>query len=300
MKPVTPLLGMTGFGRAEGQAGDVAWAWEARSVNGRNLDVKFKLPPGYEAFETKIREGCAKRFKRGSIQISLAPKRDSTSIGPMVRVNHEMIAFYLAEGQALIEQGKVGRPSLDGLLQLRGVLESADFVEPDEVKAAREAALIIGLDTALDALLAARHREGEGLFTLFETLLSRIEATTHQAEAAAEAQVLAIRDRVQKRAAELLGDVPYDQQRLLQEAAALALKADVREELDRLRAHSGEARALLQQGGDIGRKLDFLAQEFHRESNTLTAKAAALELTRAGLDLKASVDQLKEQAANVE
>ncbi len=300
MKPVTPLLGMTGFGRSEGQAGDVAWAWEARSVNGRNLDVKFKLPPGYEAFETKIREGCAKRFKRGSIQISLATKRDTTSIGPMIRVNHDMIEFYLSEGQALIEQGRVGRPSLDGLLQLRGVLESADFVEPDEVKAAREAALIVGLDTTLDALLAARHREGEGLFTLFETLLTRIETTTHQAEAAAEAQVLAIRDRVQKRAAELLGDVPYDQQRLLQEAAALALKADVREELDRLCAHSGEARALLQQGGDIGRKLDFLAQEFHRESNTLTAKAAALELTRAGLDLKASVDQLKEQAANVE
>jgi uncharacterized protein (TIGR00255 family) len=295
MKPVTLLLGMTGFGRAEGQVGDVAWAWEARSVNGRNLDVKFKLPPGYEAFETKIREGCAKRFKRGSIQISLATKRDSTNIGPMIRVNQDMIEFYLSEGQALIEQGRVGRPSLDGLLQLRGVLESADFVEPDEVKAAREAALIVGLDGALDALLAARHREGEGLFTLFNALLSRIEATTQQAEAAAEAQVVAIRDRVQKRAAELLGDVPYDQQRLLQEAAALALKADVR-----LRAHSGEARALLQQGGDIGRKLDFLAQEFHRESNTLTAKAAALELTRAGLDLKASVDQLKEQAANVE
>ena len=300
MKPVTPLLGMTGFGRAEGQAGDVAWAWEARSVNGRNLDVKFKLPPGYEAFETKIREGCAKRFKRGSIQISLATKRDTTTIGPMIRVNQDMIEFYLSEGQALIEQGKVGRPSLDGLLQLRGVLETADFVEPDEVKAARESALTVGLDSALDALLAARHREGEGLFALFETLLTRIETVTAQAEAAAEAQVVAIRDRVQKRAAELLGDVPYDQQRLLQEAAALALKADVREELDRLRAHSGEARALLQQGGDIGRKLDFLAQEFHRESNTLTAKAAALELTRAGLDLKANVDQLKEQAANVE
>jgi uncharacterized protein (TIGR00255 family) len=300
MKLVTPLLGMTGFGRAEGQAGDVAWAWEARSVNGRNLDVKFKLPPGYDSFETKIREGCAKRFKRGSIQISLATKRDTTSIGPMVRVNQEMIEFYLAEGNHLIEQGRVGLPSLDGLMQLRGVLESADFVEPDEVKAAREAALIVGLESALDALLTARRREGEGLFTLFDTLLSRIEAITHQAEAASEAQVMAIRDRVQKRAAELLGDLSYDQQRLLQEAAALALKADVREELDRLRAHSGEARALLQQGGDIGRKLDFLAQEFQRESNTLTAKAAALELTRAGLDLKASVDQLKEQAANVE
>jgi uncharacterized protein (TIGR00255 family) len=300
MKPLTPLLGMTGFGRAEGQAGDVAWAWEARSVNGRNLDVKFKLPPGYEAFETKVREGCAKRFKRGSIQIALATKRDTSNIGQMVRVNHDMIDFYLAEGNALMEQGRAGRPSLDGLLQLRGVLESADFVEPEDVKAARESALMVGLDAALDALLAARQREGEGLFNLFDSLLSRIEAITQHAEAAADAQVVAIRDRVQKRAAELLGDVPYDQQRLLQEAAALALKADVREELDRLRAHTGEARALLHHGGDIGRKLDFLSQEFHRESNTLTAKAAALELTRAGLDLKASVDQLKEQAANVE
>jgi uncharacterized protein (TIGR00255 family) len=300
MTPVTPLLGMTGFGRMEGQAGDVAWAWEARSVNGRNLDVKFKLPPGYEAFETTIREGCAKRFKRGSIQVSLATKRDTTAIGPMVRVNHEMIDYYLAEGNALIEKGLVGRPSLDGLLQLRGVLETADFIEPDAVKAAREAALTRGLDCALDMLFAARQREGEGLHVLFETLLTRIEIITQQAAAAAEAQVVAIRDRVQKRAGELLGDVPCDQQRLMQEAAALALKADVREELDRLRAHSGEARSLLQQGGDIGRKLDFLAQEFHRESNTLTAKSAALELTRAGLDLKASVDQLKEQAANVE
>ncbi|GBF57317.1 hypothetical protein PbB2_00982 [Candidatus Phycosocius bacilliformis] len=300
MKPATPLLGMTGFGRAEGQVGDVAWVWEARSVNGRNLDVKFRVPPGYETFEPRIREGCSRRFKRGSIQVSLSTKRDISQIGPLVRINQDMVDYYLSAGASLIAEGRVDRPRWDGLLQLRGVVESADIVEPDEVRLAREAALATGLEAALDGLHEARLREGDGLLVLFDQLLGRIAAITATAEAAAEAQVVAIRDRVQKRAGELLGDVPYDPQRLLQEAAALALKADVREELDRLAAHTEQARALLAQGGDIGRKLDFLAQEFHRESNTLTAKAAALELTRAGLDLKATIDQLKEQAANVE
>jgi uncharacterized protein (TIGR00255 family) len=294
------LLGMTGFGRAEGQVGDVAWVWEARSVNGRNLDIKYKLPHGYEAIEPRIREGCASRFKRGSIQVSLSIKRDATNQSPSVRINHDMIAFYLAECAELIAAGQIMPPRLDGLLHLRGVLETADVTEADDVKALRETAIHHGLEAALDHLLAERRREGEGLFEVFTQNFSRIDALIRQAEAAAEAQVLAIRDRVQKRASELLGEIPFDPQRLAQEAAALALKADVREELDRLGAHLVSAQTLLAQGGDIGRKLDFLAQEFHRESNTLTTKAAAMALTQVGLELKALVDQLKEQAANVE
>ena len=294
------LLGMTGFGRAEGQVGDVAWVWEARSVNGRNLDIKYKLPPSYEGFEPRIREGCSSRFKRGSIQVSLSIKRDATTHSPSVRINHDMIAFYLAEGAELIAAGQVRPPRLDGLLHLRGVIETADVSEPDDVKAIREAAILDGLETALDHLLTERRREGDGLFDIFTHLFNRMDELIPLAETAAEAQVLAIRDRVQKRAAELLGDVPFDPQRLAQEAAALALKADVREELDRLAAHRASAQTLLTQGGDIGRKLDFLAQEFHRESNTLTTKAATMALTQVGLELKALVDQLKEQAANVE
>ncbi|WP_284360213.1 YicC/YloC family endoribonuclease [Candidatus Phycosocius spiralis] len=291
---------MTGFGRAEGQVGDMTWVWEARSVNGRNLDIKHKLPPGHDGFEPRIREACTKRFKRGSLQVSLSVKRNTVNQNPSVRINLDMIDFYLAEGSALIAAGQVLPPRLDGLLHLRGVLEAADTCEAVEVKASRDAAILEGLEAALDQLLAERQREGDGLFDVFTQNFSRIDELIRQADTAAEAQVLAIRDRVHKRAVELLGEVPFDPQRLAQEAAALALKSDVREELDRLAAHLTSARTLLNHGGDIGRKLDFLAQEFHRESNTLTTKAATIALTNIGLELKALVDQLKEQAANVE
>jgi uncharacterized protein (TIGR00255 family) len=296
----THISGMTGFGRADGLVLDVAWVWEARSVNGRNLDVKFRTPPGLESLEPKIREACAKRFKRGSIQVSLSAKKESASTAPQLRINQEVLAFYIQEGRHLVEAGTVKKPTWDGLLALRGVVETSDVVEPDDVKAAREAAFVAGLDVALDALQEVRRTEGRALYKLFSDIFDKIASVSVTAEAAAEDQVKAIRDRVQKRAAELLGETPYDEARLLQEAAALALKADVREELDRLASHVEEARKLLAAGGDIGRKLEFLAQEFHRESNTLTAKAAAMPLTRAGLELKATVDQLKEQAANVE
>ena len=295
-----PISGMTGFARSEGVCVDVIWVWEARSVNGRNLDVKFRTPPGLDALEPRIREACAKRFKRGSIQVSLSAKKESPNTAPLLRINQEVLSFYLHEGQHLVEAGIVSKPTWDGLLTLRGVIETSDIVEAEDVKATREAAFIVGLDSALDGLQEARRTEGRSLHKLFTDIFDKIAAVSATAEAAAEDQVRAIRDRVQKRAAELLGETPYDEARLLQEAAALALKADVREELDRLASHVDEARKLLAGGGDIGRKLEFLAQEFHRESNTLTAKAAAMPLTRAGLELKAAVDQLKEQAANVE
>jgi uncharacterized protein (TIGR00255 family) len=294
------ISGMTGFARSEGTIGDYAWVWEARSVNGRNLDVKFRTPPGMDSLEPRIREACAKRFKRGSIQLSLSAKKETANLVPKLQINQEVLNFYLLQGRPLVEAGTVGKPSWDGLLALRGVVESSEVVEADDVKAQREAAILVGLETALDGLQDARRTEGRALHKLFSDIFDKIASVSQTAEAAAEDQVRAIRDRVQKRAAELLGETPYDETRLLQEAAALALKADVREELDRLASHVEEARKLLAAGGDIGRKLEFLAQEFHRESNTLTAKAAAMPLTRAGLDLKATVDQLKEQAANVE
>lgn len=295
-----PLSGMTGFGRSEGIVGDVAWVWEARSVNGRNLDVKFRTPPGFDGLETRIREACAKRFKRGSIHVSLSAKKEPANSAPQLRINQDVLNFYLKEGQDFIASGAVAKPSWDGLLSLRGVVETAEIADAEEVKAVRDTAIIAGLEDALEALSSSRKAEGLMLGKLFGEIFTKIDAVSHVAEAAGEDQARAIRDRVQKRAGELLGEVPHDEQRLLQEAAALALKADVREELDRLAAHVAEARKLLAGGGDIGRKLEFLAQEFHRESNTLTAKAAALPLIRAGLDLKSAIDQLKEQAANVE
>jgi uncharacterized protein (TIGR00255 family) len=295
-----PLSGMTGFGRSDGNFADIAWTWEVRSVNGRNLDVKYRTPPGYDGLETRIREACAKRFKRGSLQVTLSAKKENANTTPMLKINHDLIAFYLAQGRPLIESGQISPPTWDGLLGLRGVIETSDITEAEDVRIKRDVALMEGLDVALDALQVARQTEGAMLYALFSDIFDKIDTLSHSAGVAADDQVFAIRDRVQKRAKELLGDVPFDEARLLQEAAALALKSDVREELDRLASHVVEARKLLASGGDIGRKLEFLAQEFHRESNTLTAKAAAITLTRAGLDLKATVDQLKEQACNVE
>lgn len=291
---------MTGFGRSDGTFGDMAWTWEVRSVNGRNLDVKFRTPPGYDGLEARIREACGKRFKRGSIQVSLSAKKDNANTTPLLKVNHELVEFYVREAKAYIATGEVARPTWDGLLGLRGVIETTDIVEADDVRAAREQILIAGLEQALDVLAQARLTEGAMLHKVFTDIFDKIDALSKSAINAADDQVRAIRDRVQKRATELLGEIPFDEVRLLQEAAALALKADVREELDRLASHVVDARALLDAGGDIGRKFEFIAQEFHREANTLTAKAAAIVLTRVGLELKATVDQLKEQSANVE
>jgi uncharacterized protein (TIGR00255 family) len=295
-----PLSGMTGFGRSDGTYADIAWTWEVRSVNGRNLDIKFRTPPGYDGLDLRIREACAKRFKRGSLQVSLSAKKDNASTTPMLRINHDLVAFYIQQGAALVSSGQIAKPSWDGILGLRGVVETSESVETDDVRQARDSALLDGLDIALDALVQARHTEGQMLGALFGSLFDKIEALSQAAVTAADEQVHAIRDRIQRRARELLTELPFDEARLLQEAAALALKSDVREELDRLSSHVVEARKLLSAGGDIGRKLEFLAQEFHREANTLTAKAAAIPLTRAGLELKATVDQLKEQACNVE
>lgn len=294
------LSGMTGFGRAEGACDDGVWVWEARSVNGRNLDVKLRLPPGLDGLDAKARDACQRRFRRGSLQLGLSLRRPNGAARPALRINEEVLAFYADAGARLVERGLAEPARWDGLLALRGVVETADEIDDEAGRASRDAALLAGLEQALDALEAARRQEGASLADLLAGLLDGIEAHAVEAESAAAAQVEALRERVARRAAELLGDAGADPQRLMQEAAMLALKADVREELDRLREHVRQARSLLAGGGEIGRKLEFLAQEFHRESNTLTAKAAALPLTRAGLALKAAVDQLKEQAANVE
>jgi uncharacterized protein (TIGR00255 family) len=291
---------MTGFGRSEGQIGDTNWVWEARSVNGRTLDVRLRTPPSFDALEPRIREACQKRFRRGSIQINLTVKRDPTSTQPVLTVNLDLVERLLTTGAPLIAAGRVAVPDWATLLQVRGVVEAAETAESDDQRSAREASILVGLSGALDNLLAARDAEGEALNAILIAAIDRIDSLTTTAGEEATAQVVAIKERVEKRAAELLGINNTDPIRLTQEAAALALKADVREELDRLSGHVSEARKIIAEGEGAGRKLEFLAQEFGREANTLGAKAATLALTRASLDLKQTVDQLKEQSANVE
>jgi uncharacterized protein (TIGR00255 family) len=291
------LSGMTGFGRAEGAAGAWSWAVEARSVNGRNLEVRFRGPPGFEGLERVAREGAQARFQRGQLNVGLQAKR-SEGAGS-VRINTEQLERYLQAGAPYVATGMAGPPRLDGLLSLRGVIEAADGVDDPDALAALEAAMGASIAAALDALAVARREEGRSLEGVLAGLVDRVAELVGQAQGHAAAQPAAIKERFERRMAELAGEA-VDADRVLLEAAALATKADVREELDRLTGHVGAARALLATDGAVGRRLDFLTQEFMREANTLCSKSAIAALTTVGLDLKAVIEQFREQVQNVE
>ena len=292
------LSGMTGFGRAEGAQDDWTWAAEARSVNGRNLDVRFRGPPGFDSLERAARDGAQGRFQRGQITVGLQAKRAESQA--QVRINLDQIERYLAATQALVAEGRAAPPALDGLLALRGVIDVAD-AEPDPEALARvEAAMTASIAEALDALKLARDAEGAALTGVLLGLTDRIADLTGQAEALAGEQPEVIKARFARRMAELIDDPAGLETRIVQEAAAMAVKADVREELDRLAGHVDSARGLLTGEGPVGRRLDFLTQEFMREANTLCSKSALSALTAVGLELKAVIEQLREQVQNVE
>lgn len=290
------LSGMTGFGRADGALGDWSWTVEARSVNGRGLEVRFRGPPGFDELERLAKAAAQARLTRGQVTLGVQAKR--AEFAAAVRVNEAVLARYLDLAARLGAQG-AAPPAADGLLALRGVLELPEDEDDAEARAAVQAAIAASIDQALDALQAARRREGDQLRPVIAAFIDRIEALTAAAEDQAAAQTDAIRDRFARRLTELAPDAPGLEDRIFLEAAALATKADVREELDRLAAHVASARALLQQP-PAGRKLDFLMQEFMREANTLCSKSATTALTGIGLDLKAVIEQLREQVQNVE
>ena len=291
------ISGMTGFGRTEGASGAWSWAVEARSVNGRNLEVRFRGPPGFEGLERAAREGAQARFQRGQLTIGLQARRAEAAAA--VQVNVEQLERYLAAGAPYVATGMAAAPRLDGLLALRGVIEAADTLEDPEAQAALEAAMAASITAALDALLAARREEGGALAGVLGGLVERIAQLVGQAQDLAAGQPAAIKERFQRRMTELAGEA-VSEDRIVQEAAALAVKADVREELDRLGGHIEAARGLLASDGAVGRRLDFLTQEFMREANTLCSKSALSALTAVGLDLKAVIEQFREQVQNVE
>lgn len=288
---------MTGFGRVDGVEGGHVWRWEIRSVNGRGLDVRLRLPNGMERLEPAARDLARKTFARGSIQANLQVREDAARVVPAI--NEDAITALLDATNPLIESGKVAKPRLDGLLSLPGMLSSGAG-EPDEsAQKALDSAILKGFSGALEELVSARVNEGDALKAVLEDHLSSIEALAGKAARTAGAQPAAIHERIKTSLNELLeGDFP--EERLATEAAVMALKADVREELDRLTAHVSAARGLIQNGSPCGRKLDFQIQELMREANTLCSKSADMALTSIGLDLKTVVDQMKEQAANVE
>jgi len=294
-----PVASMTGFARQEGGDGVIAWTWEIKSVNGKSLDLRCRLPAGYEALEPVARGTLPERCARGNLQINLSVNTSEQQ--PRMRVNQELLDQLLALAKSLGDKAGAAPPRLDGLLALRGVVEAVEEEEAPEARAAREAAMAADLGRALDALVAARRAEGKRLKGVVEGHLSSIADLVAKAKATAAAQPESLRERLKEQVEELLAASPaLPEERLAQEAAILITKADVREELDRLEAHLSASGELLAEGGPVGRRLDFLCQEFHREANTLCAKASDVELTRIGLELKGVIDQLREQVQNIE
>ena len=291
------LSGMTGFGRAEGALGAWSWAVEVRSVNGRNLEVRFRGPPGFEGLERAAREGAQGRFQRGQLTVGVQAKRAEGA--GAVRLNLEQLERYLAAGAPYVAAGQAAPPRLDGLLSLKGVIEAADAVEDPEAQTALEAAMAASIAAALDGLAVARAEEGRALSGVLGGLVDHIGTLTAKSSALAQGQPAIIKARFEKRLTELAGEAATEE-RILQEAAAMAVKADVQEELDRLRGHVSAAHDLLAADGAVGRRLDFLTQEFMREANTLCSKSASGALTSVGLDLKATIEQFREQVQNVE
>jgi uncharacterized protein (TIGR00255 family) len=288
---------MTGFGRAEGADAGWSWAVEARSVNGRNLEVRFRGPPGFDGLERAARDGAQARFQRGQLTLGLQAKRSEG--GGSVRINTEQLERYLAAAQPYVAAGRAAAPTIEGLMALRGVIEADDALLDPEAQAALEARMAASIAAALDGLATARREEGAALLPVLTAQIDRIAELTAQAQGIAGGQPAAIKARFEARMKELVGEAASEE-RIVQEAAAMAVKADVREETDRLAGHVVAARALLASDGAVGRRLDFLTQEFMREANTLCSKSALSALTAVGLDLKATIEQFREQVQNVE
>jgi uncharacterized protein (TIGR00255 family) len=293
------LQSMTGFARSDGALDGVAWHWELRSVNNRGLDLRLRLPPGFEALEPKVRDRIAKSFARGSVNASLSVQR-RTRTGE-VRLNQAALDRVLAIATRLSHEIGAETPRVEALLSLKGVLDIADEAEDESAVAAEQTAILASLEVALADLVTARRDEGRRLKEVLSRQIDEIARLAETIEASPSRSVEAVRARLAEQVARLVETGQgLDPVRLHQEAVLLATRADVEEELKRLKAHVEAGRALLSEEGAIGRKLDFLAQEFNREANTLTSKAADQEIARAGLALKVVIDQLREQVQNIE
>lgn len=295
------LASMTGFARSVGESGPVRWTWELRSVNGKSLDLRIRIPAGLETLEPKIRERCSKVLRRGNVSIGLSMQRDQQD--NQMQVNEAALESVLSAIQLLKDRmPDVAPPTLDGILAQKGVFELKEREDDETAQQALRSALLTSLDAALIDLVDMRHTEGLAIGKIVYDQVDTIARLKQAAEELPARSPEAIKDRLRKLVAELLdvSDSRLDDHRLHQEAVILATKADIREELDRLHAHVDAVRDLLDTGGAIGRRLDFLAQEFNREANTLCSKSNDVDLTAIGLDLKAVIDQMREQIQNLE
>jgi len=288
---------MTGFARSEGDVLGISWVWEIKSVNGKSLDLRVRLGPGFDSLEPQLRALLTQRFRRGNVSANLGVTRTAPAA---VRVNRETLAQLVGLMKELAGEIEAAPPRIDGLLALRGVVETVED-EADAVLEERRQAVLASWANALEKLTDARAEEGARLATVLRTQLADMTRLVEAAAACAAAQPAAIRERLQTMLVNLADLVPgMPEERVAQEMALLVARSDIREELERLRAHLGQAADLLQQEEAVGRRLDFLCQELNREANTLCSKSADIELTRIGLSLKAAVEQFREQVQNIE
>jgi uncharacterized protein (TIGR00255 family) len=292
------LASMTGYARATGAVAGASFTCEVRSVNGRGLDIRLRLAPGLDALESDIRQLIGKMISRGSLTLNLSVEREGA--GGDLLINRQALATVLSAIDELSGRVPAAPPSLDGILGLKGVLEQRDRPMAADAEEALAAAILDGASQALVDLVLARRHEGSQIAAILRDRLDEIEALVQRAEIHPARSRDVILAKLRQQVADLSTNIAISEERLAQEALLLATKADIREELDRLTAHIATARQLIGSGGAVGRRLDFLAQEFNREANTLCSKSNAVEVTAIGLDLKAAIDQLREQVQNIE
>jgi uncharacterized protein (TIGR00255 family) len=295
-----PITSMTGFARVEGSWQDIRWTWELKSVNSKGLDVRYRLPSGLEAHDRAVKSIVAGGLARGNVNCQLS--MESGDAGVQLVVNERALDSAVVAAKRSAEKYGLELPKIADLMALRGVVDVQDSELSEEDRQDRDSAILETLKQAVEALAKDRGREGEQLYTALRQRVDEIDLLTRRAEQDVSGQVGAIRAKLSAQIAEALGDtgITIEQERLAQETAVLALKADVSEETDRLHAHVLAARDLLDADEPVGRKFDFLAQEFGREANTLASKAASNELSAIALELKVAIDQMREQIQNVE
>ena len=298
MGDMTAISSMTGFARASGGDGTASWSWEVKSVNGRALDIRCRLPQGLERLDPAVRSAVSARLRRGHVTVGL--RLSQAPDAAAMRVNRAWLDELIALAAEYRGRDDIAPPRLDGMLALRGVIETVD--QSDEAGDAQDdTAMLATLAEALTELVRERQAEGAALAAALTDQIEEITALTRQAEALAPSRQEALGERLREQVAALVGaGSPVPEDRLATELALLAVKIDVTEEIDRLKSHCAAAARHLQEEGAVGRKLDFLAQEFNREANTLCSKSSHAALTEVGLALKAAIDQFREQAQNVE
>ena len=292
---------MTGFARAQGQAEGASWAWEMKSVNAKGFDLRLRLPTGLDVVEAEARRMIGTVIGRGTVHVSLDLTRGEAAAN--VRINEHLLETLAERLTKAAARAGLQPPSFDAILAIRGVVETVAANEDPDSAERLSLAVIATLEEAVLALCAARQQEGDALETILKDRIAAIARLVEQADALPSRGAETIRARLRRQVDDLLGAATAEQldgARLYQEAVILAVKADIREELDRLKSHVAQVQDLLERGGAIGRRLDFLAQELSRETNTLCAKSGDVALTAIGLDLKSLVEQFREQVQNVE